>query len=82
MQENLCVRTGTELTPQRLELRAEFDVVVNLAVEREPQTVVEDHGLVTRGGPIDDRETAIRERDGPPIGGCLRDEAAVIRTSV
>jgi hypothetical protein len=82
MQENLCVRSGPELTAQRLELRAELDKVVNFPIEREPQTVVEHHGLVPSRGPVDDRETAVRERDGPTVGGSLRDEAAVIRASM
>src|SRR6266704_2268066 len=62
-QRHLCVGCGPK--PGITQFRAEFDVVVNLTVVRDPVTRLVPHRLVS-GGKVDDRQTAVRKADRAP----------------
>src|SRR5437667_3520389 len=82
LEEHLSVRTRAKATTQRLEFGAKLDIVVDLAVECQPQPIVEHHRLVTCGGPIDDRKPSVRKCHGPSGGSSFYEEAEIIRTAV
>src|SRR5256885_1817828 len=62
-QRHLCVGCGPK--PGITQFRAEFDVVVDLTVVRDPVTRLVPHRLVS-GGKADDRQTAGRKPDRAP----------------
>src|SRR5687768_3810022 len=70
---------------ERAELFAQFAIVVDFAVVREDVTaVVREHGLVTAGTRVDDREPAMAQAGAPVI--CVdrvrRPNAFVVSTAV
>ena len=65
LEQHLRVARGTERGPERLELATQLEVVVDLAVVRDPAaTVGARHRLVSRGAQVDDREPPVTERAG------------------
>ena len=65
-QQHLGVATRTKAVPARLELRAQLDVVVDLAVEDDPEVaVVADHRLVARRRQVDHASRRAPSPTGP-----------------
>src|SRR6266702_2399141 len=75
-QRHLCVGCGPK--PGITQFRAEFDVVVDLTVVRDPVTRLVPHRLVS-GGKVDDRQTAVRKADRAPA---MRPRGMPIRSPV
>ena len=64
VQDDLGVGVRAEARAARLELAPELDVVVDLAVVREPEASLRKaHRLVAGGRGVDDREPPVREAD-------------------
>ena len=63
-QEHFAVAVAAELEPQSLEFGAQFQVVVNLAVEDHGKArQLIDEGLVRGGREVDDRQSRVAEPD-------------------
>ena len=81
VDEHLGVAVAAEHVSVRNQLGAQMQVVVDLAVEGDPDgPVLVRHRLGAGRGEIDDRQAPVAERDGPvhvqaaPVGAAMRDD--------
>ena len=78
VEDDLRVGLGAELRPLSLELAPQLDIVVDLAVEGEPQIAVgQAHRLVSGRGRVDDGEPLVRQ---PELAVAV--DAAAVRSAV
>ena len=65
VHDHLCVRPRPKAVPPALELGAQFDEVVDLAVQDNPYRAVFIRDGLLAGREIDDRQTPARQADRP-----------------
>ena len=84
VNNDFSIGMGAEGVSGGNQLRAQFLKVINLAVEGDPDGFIFiAHGLMPRGGKIDDRKPAVLQAhpDGA-VGQCEILEPSVVRTAV
>jgi hypothetical protein len=64
VQDRLGIRSCSIAVTALLEPRPQFGVVVNLAVEHDPDGAVLIRHRLVAGGDVDDRQTSMRQTDG------------------
>ncbi len=71
-QEDFGVAMGAESVAAFFEFLAEFEEIIDAAVENQADfAVVGEHGLVAGGAEVDDGEAAVAEIGSGPVGGAF-----------